>query len=55
MFLKEDIQENAEIQTAWTHIRTDAAQAEAEARNIGHALSQEIQQQAKELHNPDER
>lgn len=55
MFLKEDIQENAEIQTAWTHIRTDAAQAEAEARNIGHALSQEIQQQAKELHNPDGR
>ena len=49
------VTETAETQSQIQAEAEEKAQAEAEARNIGHALSQEIQQQAKELHNPDER
>lgn len=55
MFVRQEIEENAEIQTAWAQARADATKAEADVRAIGRALEEELHQQAQALHHPDDR
>lgn len=53
MFVRQEIEENEQIQTAWAQARADATKAEADVRAIGRALEDELHQEAQALHHPD--